>query len=410
MRPGWCGSPRSCALVNLCLASAAWALGFGVGTQASALWLAEQGQNKIAIGASAGAYYLGMALAGLGAPALLRRWGRACPVVGLVLFAGTLACFPLAAALVLYLGLRFLQGAGSALALVPLEAYCQYLASPGQQARSFAYYGVALTLGGALGLDLTLQLWSRVGAGSFLLAAAAALSGAVLVLLGLPSWSAPPAEQSATEVRGRQQVLGYGTGWVQGFLEGGLLTFLPLYLLSAGLSPPTVGHLLGAALAGVLLFQVPLGWLADRLGPLPILLACYGGVALGLLGVPLATGSLLLAPGLLFLGGCSGALFPLGLALLGQNLSGSRLAHAYARYLSWDCLGSVVGPLVMGQAQQWAGGPALFVSGQLALLLVLLLWGSGYVLPYRRLRRQAASRPSAELVASGHRQQPAGDI
>ena len=45
-------------------------------------------------------------------------------------------------------------------------------------------------------------------------------------------------------------------------------------------------------MAGVILFQVPISWLADRYGRLPALLGCYGVVAAGLIAVPFTTDTL----------------------------------------------------------------------------------------------------------------------
>ena len=41
----------------------------------------------------------------------------------------------------------------------------------------------------------------------------------------------------------------------------------------------------------------------------------------------------------------------MGLALLGERLPAGALPRAYAWYMSLDCLGSVVGPVCMGQAR-----------------------------------------------------------
>jgi MFS family permease len=376
------------ALVVICLASAAWAFSFGVGTQAVTLWLADAGLGKTAIGLNAGTYYLGMALAGLAVPALMRRWGSGCVVAGMILFGGTLVLFPWINSPAGWFVLRLLQGLGGALSLVPLEAYLSQSSPPQQRTRNFAFYAVALTLAGALGLDAGLHLYRPGADFPFLLAGASSLAGAVLVLLGLPRLSADPVQhEEAGPIQIRKHFLSYGTAWVQGFLEGGLLTFLPLYLLSIGLAQESAGNLVGAALVGVILFQVPVGWLADRLGKTPVLLLCYAGVLLGLVLVPCCGPGPWLGVWLFLLGGCSGALFPVGLALLGEGLTGSRLARAYASYLTLDCIGSVVGPVVMGKAQQWGGGPGLFHAGEAAVAGVLVSWLALWWLRYNAEKR-----------------------
>jgi MFS family permease len=388
------------ALVVICLASAAWAFSFGVGTQAATLLLAGAGLDEASIGLNAGTYYLGMALAGLAAPALLRRWGSGCIAAGMVLFGGALALFPWTDVRAGWFGLRFLQGTGGALSLVPLEAYLSQASPAEHSSRNFGFYAVALTLAGALGLDVGLHLYGPSSIFPFTLAAGSALGGALLVLFGLPvlpADSAPLEETGPLGLRLGKTFLSYGTAWVQGFLEGGLLTFLPLYLLSLGLAQESVGDLVGAALIGVILFQVPVGWLADRLGKAPVLLLCYAGVLLGLALVPCCGPGPWLAVWLFLLGGCSGALFPVGLALLGEGLTEARLARAYATYLSLDCIGSVVGPVAMGRAQQWAGRPGLFVAGGAAVIVVLVSW-----LALRGLRYNAEKGERANCLSGSH--------
>ena len=79
---------------------------------------------------------------------------------------------------------------------------------------------------------------------------------------------------------------------------------------------------MGAAMVGVILFQVPTGWLADRLGKRPVLLLCYAVVLAGLVVVPCCSPGPWLGLWLFLVGGCSAALFPVGLAILGQGHTG----------------------------------------------------------------------------------------
>jgi MFS family permease len=397
---------RACApswlrgLLVICTASAAWAFAFGIGTQAANLWLADAGLDKDTIGLNAGTYYLGMAVAGLAIPALVRRWGVGCIVVGMSLVALSVVLFPWVDAPVLWFLLRLLQGIGGALSLVPLEAQVSQVSLAQHRARNFAFYGVALTLAGAAGLDVGLHLYRPGTCLPFAVAGLSAVAGAVVALLMLPPVPVDNGSADKPMPLGlRRHFLSYGTALVQGFLEGGLLIFLPLYLLSLGLEQETAGNLLGAAMIGMILFQVPVGWLADRLGKVTVLLMCYGGVVLGLALLPACAPGAWLGAWLFVVGACSAALFPLGLSLLSEGLSGARLPQAYGRYLTLDCIGSVLGPVCMGQAWQWGGGPALFFCGVTAIALVLLLSAGLRLVGYN----EAATRQRA-----GGRQQGTG--
>ena len=77
---------------------------------------------------------------------------------------------------------------------------------------------------------------------------------------------------------------------------------------------------MGAALAGVLLIQVPVGWLSLRLGKMPVLLGCCGLLAAGLVFIPMCTTNIGVGFWLFVLGASTGGLYPLGLSLLGDRV------------------------------------------------------------------------------------------
>src|SRR3546814_1848839 len=58
-----------------------------------------------------------------------------------------------------------------------------------------------------------------------------------------------------------------------GLVDSAFFTFMPLYGLRVGLSHEAAITLLTAVLAGNVLLQVPLGWLADRFSRRMLLLA-----------------------------------------------------------------------------------------------------------------------------------------
>jgi MFS family permease len=357
------------------LASAGWAFTFGVCTQAATLWLAGVGLGDTAIGLNTGAYYLGIAVAAPLVPWLMRRWRTRCVVAGLALFGGTVALFPWGGGPAAWLFIRLLQGVGGALSLIPLEAYLSQASRPEHSSRNFGWYAVALTLAGALGIDAGLHLYQAGSAWPFLLAGSSALTAGLLIFVALPSPAEGPQQRpDHAPLRLSRNFLSYGTAWAQGFLEGGLLAFLSLYLLSLGLTQESAGNMMGATMAGVVLFQVPVAWLADRMGKTTVLLGCYAVVLIGQAVVPLCGPGPALAVWLFLVGGCCGAFYPLGLALLGDRLPAHHLARAYAWYMTMECLGSILGPVCMGQSRAWGGERAMFLAGQGALLLVLLAW------------------------------------
>ncbi len=173
-----------------------------------------------------------------------------------------------------------------------------------------------------------------------------------------------------------------------------MLAFLSLFLVARGFSSDVAGILMGVTMIGVIAFQVPVAWLADRWGKTPMLLICYAAVALGLLAIPWLSQALVLALGLFVFGACTGAMYPLGLSLLGDNMPEAALPRAYAWYLAIECLGSQAGAAAMGKARDQWGEPAMFAVGFAALIIVLGAWLGVQSLLRKRLH--AAGQPPEE--------------
>jgi MFS family permease len=368
----------------VCLATAGWACAFGLGTQLLSQSMNDMGWNNAMIGWNTGVYYLGIATAAIFVPLLMRRWGNLCPALGMCISGLTLMLFPCWTTPIAWFVLRFGNGMAGALSLVPVETYLGQGTPQQGRSQQIAFYTVALTLGGSAGIGAGLPLYQAGPVWPFCLAGLLACGAGLLLWHRFPTEIATPSCESTPTVRDVPgNLLGYGSGWVQGFLEGGLVAFLGLYLLTLGMSPNAAGLMMGCSLAGVIVVQVPIGWLADRLGRLPVLLGCYATVIAGLTVLPFCSAGPMLACWLFLLGACSGAFYPLGLALLSDRIPEANLSRAYAFFMAMECVGSVVGPIVMGQGRDWFGDSAMFPVALAAVGLVLLVWGTSCLLQRR---------------------------
>jgi MFS family permease len=385
-------------MVLICVVSAAWAFSFGLGSQVISHWLKEQGKSDGIIGLNYSTYYLGLGLASLGVPRLMRRWGWGCAAVGLALSGLSLGLFPWCGHAGCFL-LRFVNGAASGMSLIPLETLISVISTPAQRTRNFGFYGVALTLSGAVGMA-GLQFYVPGQAGAFYLCGLFPLAGCLVMVLGL-RWPGPKHQDhgDAPSMCLDRKFLSFGTAWSQGFLEGGMLAFMSLFLMSLGLSRHAAGGLMGVTMVGVILFQVPVSWLADRLGKTPVLLGSYAVVIATLVALPWCVPSPFLVICLFVFGAFCGGLYPLGLSLLGEGVPESSLARLYAWYMAMECLGSQVGAAAMGKFRDCWGEGAMFAAGLLAIGMVLLGWlslvllgprGSNQKLPERSPTSRAA--------------------
>ena len=363
-------APVHRSLSLLCAVSAAWAFSFGLGAPLASLWLADHGCGPTVIGLNTAAYYAGIAAAAAPLPWLMTRSARACVVAGLVLAALTTAFFPAVDGLAWWFLIRAVNGLSSALFLIPIETLVNRGAPPRRRARDFGLYASSIALGIGLGSVVGLPVYPQAPRLAFV------LGGLLPLLVTAPAWALPAgglAGESVGDVpvRLRGNLFGFGTAWAQGFLEGGMVTFLSVYLRSLGMDQDVAGGLTGVLFLGVLAFQLPVAWLADCGERVRVVLGCHAAVFAGMLLLPFCAGVATIGALLFVVGGCCAALYPMGLALLGERLPPEALGRANSRYLAWNCVGSLTGPVVMGLALTFGGPYALFASGAASVALAL---------------------------------------
>jgi MFS family permease len=342
------------------------------------LWLKDAGYPDKVVGLSTSVYYLGVAGASLLLPWFMQRGSRKLVIGGLLVDGLSTAVFPWVVGWPAWFLLRLCSGIATAACVIPLETRINHNAPPHARARDFSIYAVSVAGGLGLGPLVGLPLYPIAPYLAFGLGGLAALLSAVLLWWGYAADAAAPQTEVQTPLRWRQHVLSLGTAWLQGFLEGGMLTFLAAYLLvDLGHPAALASGLMGSLFLGVVLFQLPGAWLADRFGRLRVLLACHVVVVAALAALLFNLGIALLALGLFVIGAACAILYPLGLALLGERLSGDELGTANAWYLACNCLGSLTGPWLIGQAiDAWGSRSIMFGVGIAAAAMVFLAWGT----------------------------------
>ena len=363
---------RRLALISV--ASLGWAFSFGLGAPLAALWLKQAGASGWTIGLNTSLYYLGVALAAPFLPRLMVRHNRACIIAGMLIDALTTAAFPWASGEAAWHGLRLIGGVGTALSLIPMETLINHDAPPDRRARDFGVYAFCVALGIGLGSLIGLLLYPVAPPLAFAVGGLVTLTATLPAWLGAPKTCRPEKSAGGDPLPWRSGLMGFGTAWVQGFLEGGTITFLSIYLLGRGYTEAATSGLMGGLFAGVVLAQLPLACLADRVGRLRVVLACHGLVFVGLACVPWAPWTWWLVGLLFVLGASNGAMYPLGLALLGERISPSSMARANAWYLACNCAGSLSGPILIGLAIDAFGMNAMFFVCGAAVLLVVGTW------------------------------------
>lgn len=174
---------------------------------------------------------------------------------------------------------------------------------------------------------------------------------------------------------------------VFGAVETGGFALFPIYGNRIGYSEANAALLLTMIGLGNVLLQIPIGMVSDRVRDRRyILLACATVGLVGTLFMPLFAQNWHLMAALLFVwGGVVAALYTVGLAHLGSQLSGHELASANAAFVLCYGIGMVVGPQAVGIGMDMFGPHGFGWS--LALFFGLYMAVAVGRLAFRRVRR-----------------------
>jgi MFS family permease len=189
----------------------------------------------------------------------------------------------------------------------------------------------------------------------------------------------------------RRAPLALATMLAFGLVEAAFFGMLPLWGLAAALTPEASALLLSVWIGGNIVLQLPLGWLADRIGRRRVLLGCavVPIATLALMG-PTAGDRTALWAVLGLMGAAMGGLYTMSVAVLGQAFRGAEQAMAATALIIVFELGVVLGPALAGAGmQQWGAGslPLLAMLPMLALLLASPLLASPVIDEPRRAGR-----------------------
>src|ERR1043165_6800040 len=163
-----------------------------------------------------------------------------------------------------------------------------------------------------------------------------------------------------------------------------------------GVSYTELGFALTAFNVTTALCQTPAGFLADRIGPRPVLISglVLGAACLVVVGtIP----SFWLLVGMFALFGVSNGVYhPADYAILSQLVSNERAPQAFSTHIFAGFLGTAVTPATMLILQQWLGWQGAFVAASLmgfTVALVLMLQPPALFKPPPKPVRPASERP-----------------
>lgn len=263
--------------------------------------------------------------------------------------------------------LRVLYGVALICLYMIIESWLNARASSENRGGIFALY-MAVNLGAlALGQQL-LRFDATLGFALFAVAGIFIVSALMPVTLTRQMQPSLP----ETPVSNLRKLFGIAplaltASALSGLALSGFWGMAPAYADMVGFDATGVGLLMTLTILGGALLQWPIGWLSDRLDRRWILFWVVVAAVVAALAISLlAPGRLLL--GLFFLfGGLSFAIYPLGVALLIDQLQPDEILSGSASLLLVNGIGAACGPLLAGVLMQHFGAPALPLYFALAL-------------------------------------------
>ena len=360
------------------------------------------GWSDTEIGLTAAAYFLGFVLGCLSVPRLLTRAGHIrvfLTVAGIT--AASLLLLEAWQWLPVWILLRLLNGWCLAAIYSTTESWLNEHALDHQRARLIAFYVlvslVSIAAGQIIfGLLPTEQLFT--GAATIMMIS--------LVPVGLFCTDQPMALKQK-RIRARSVFLlpavARAGSFLSGVVTGSLWTMAPLVAEGNGLSAASVSYVMTAVVVGGAVFQLPLGYAADRIGRArTISVAAIGCLIVAAVSLQVApTSTLHLMVTMFLFGGTSLSLYALSAAEANAECDLSRVEIA-TLFLLMNGAGSMAGPILTGLLSNWTDAALYIVgAGSMAVLLVYSLADTltSLTLPYpRRLQtmrtEQQVSRSS----------------
>ena len=278
--------------------------------------------------------------------------------------------------------LRFLIGLCGAVGWIAGEVWINQIVENKTRGRVIALYSAALAGGMSVG-PFVLALTGIEGLTPYLIVAALTLISTIPLLFAAkisPSVQGHPSSTLPIFLLRAPTALLLNAVFAATYMA--IITFLPIYAINLGLDQASSLYLLTVMAIGGLAMQLPVGWLADHMDRVLLVILNILFIIAGLIAMPYVIVIPVWNMVYIFIfGGVMASLYALALILLGERFSGADLASATTVFgVMWG-LGSIVGPPLGGQSMELSPTPGLPLLVGLLFLLYLPFPVMEYFIP-----------------------------
>ncbi len=299
-------------------------------------------------GAVLSAYFAGFTLAALRAGGIIARIGH---IRSYAAFAGLVvaatAAMPLLPGALPWTGLRAVIGFGCAGIFIATESWLNAKTPAENRGRVFSLYMVGTFIALAVG-QLVLDLFPIEGTAPF--SAIVVVFALSLVMVSTTRAEAPITQDVPKlpwlQLTRAAPVAVAGCA-LSGIITSSFYALVPAWMQAEAISHGRIGLFMLAAVLGGLAFQIPVGWLSDRMDRRLILAGLGAGLAISaVLLVQLPRSLQAVMPAAFLLGGFMSTLYPVCVAHAHDHMPADRVVAVSGRLILVSGIGSVFGPMV----------------------------------------------------------------
>ena len=366
-----------------------------------------------AIGIIQAAYYVGFLLGSRFTIRALGKVGHVRVFAAMASMASTAFVLPaLIVNEIAYTFMRLVIGFCMAGLYVVTESWLNDQATPETRGRTLSIYMV-VSLGGVTGGQLLLNVADPSGFELFVIASV--LVSISLVPMALSESSAPPLPQvGRLPFRELFAIVPTGviTMFFSGAAAGAIFAFGPVYGARIGMNNAQISLFIAASLFGSMLFQMPVGYISDRV-PRRGVIAVVAAIATvaSLFGPATGTGNSAFLV-MFVIGATSFPLYSLAIAYTNDWITNEQRVGASGLLVMINGVGAILGPLVASWLMGAFGSSAYFwvliAAHALVLIYVLFRIASNDAVPVGEQSqfRSYPARSSPLATAIGRRRLP----
>lgn len=364
-------------LIAACAAITVFGLAFGMTYPLLSLILESRGVSIEMIGINSAMMPIGILLFSSVIPIATRRFGaRRIAITAALATSALILAYKAFDTLEAWFILRLLQGMSISTLFVLSEAWIVGFAGREHRGKIVAIYGSILSA--SFGAGPALISWIGIeGWMPFVLGSVVILLGVIPLTLVTEERAAGPKETKTSgifEFAFKAPILLAAVGAFAMF-DAATLSLLPIYGMRTGLDVATAAMALTALIAGNMILQFPIGWLADQFPHRLVLAGCALTTAVMALVLPFVMATIWMWPVLVIAGATGYGVYTVSLTALGNRFEGAELVNGSASFAAMWGIGALIGSVAGGWAMAGFGphGLPILMAAIYALLVVGLI-------------------------------------